>query len=772
VSNEIQVAKRNGSKETLDIEKLHKVVFHACDNITGVSPSEVEIKSQIQFYNGMTTVEIQETLIKAAADLITEETPNYQYVGGRLINYHLRKDVYGQYTPWHIKDLVKKNIDLGFYDPELLDYYNDDEWDKLNSYIKHDRDENLTYVAMEQLRGKYLCQNRVTGEIFETPQMCYMLIAATLFHTYPEDERLQWVKDYYDAISLHDISLPTPVMAGVRTPQRQFSSCVLIESDDSLDSINATTSAVVKYVSQKAGIGIGGGAIRALGSPIRKGDAYHTGIIPFYKMFQAAVKSCSQGGVRGGAATIYYPIWHYEVEEMLVLKNNKGTEDNRIRHVDYGVQFNKLFYERLIQGGEITLFSPSDVPGLYDAFFADQDKFRELYETAERNTKLRKKSVKAIDLFSAFMEERKNTGRIYLQNVDNANDHGAFLPEVAPIRQSNLCAEIDLPTKPLNDLSDPEGEISLCTLSAINWGNIKHPSDFERVATLAVRGLDSLLSYQKYPVVAAQLSTEKRRPLGIGIINFAYWMAKQGLSYQDIDAEGLALIDEYAEAWSYHLIKASADLAEEQGACPGTLETKYGHGITPNQTYAKALDEILPHKERMDWKGLRKQLKATGIRNSTLMALMPSETSAQIANATNGIEPPRNLISVKQSKHGVLTQVVPEFKRLKNKYDLLWNQRSPEGYIKIVSVLQKYIDQGISVNTSYNPVFFEDEKIPMSVLLQHMLMFYKYGGKQLYYFNTNDGQGEVDVNKMFESQPVDYPNEGYIDEEACESCTI
>jgi len=489
-------------------------------------------------------------------------------------------------------------------------------------------------------------------------------------------------------------------------------------------------------------------------------------------MFQAAVKSCSQGGVRGGAATIYYPIWHYEVEEMLVLKNNKGTEDNRIRHVDYGVQFNKLFYERLIQGGEITLFSPSDVPGLYDAFFADQDKFRELYETAERNTKLRKKSVKAIDLFSAFMEERKNTGRIYLQNVDNANDHGAFLPEVAPIRQSNLCAEIDLPTKPLNDLSDPEGEISLCTLSAINWGNIKHPSDFERVATLAVRGLDSLLSYQKYPVVAAQLSTEKRRPLGIGIINFAYWMAKQGLSYQDIDAEGLALIDEYAEAWSYHLIKASADLAEEQGACPGTLETKYGHGITPNQTYAKALDEILPHKERMDWKGLRKQLKATGIRNSTLMALMPSETSAQIANATNGIEPPRNLISVKQSKHGVLTQVVPEFKRLKNKYDLLWNQRSPEGYIKIVSVLQKYIDQGISVNTSYNPVFFEDEKIPMSVLLQHMLMFYKYGGKQLYYFNTNDGQGEVDVNKMFESQPVDYPNEGYIDEEACESCTI
>jgi len=771
----IQVTKRDGRKEPLDIEKLHKVVFYACEDITGVSPSEVEIKSQIQFFNGMTTKEIQETLIKAAADLISEETPNYQYVGGRLINYALRKEVYGNYQPTTIKELVERNIDLGFYDPDLISYYDDDEWAKLETYIKHERDENLTYVAMEQLRGKYLAQNRVTGEIFETPQMCYMLIAATLFHNYPTETRLQYVKDYYDAVSLHDISLPTPVMAGVRTPQRQFSSCVLIETGDSLDSINATSASIVKYVSQKAGIGVGGGSIRAIGSPIRKGDAYHTGIIPFYKMFQAATKSCSQGGVRGGAATIYYPIWHLEAEELLVLKNNKGTEDNRVRHMDYGVQFNKLMYERLISGGDITLFSPSDVPGLYDAFYADQDKFRELYETAERNTKLRKKTVKAIELFSSFMEERKNTGRIYLQNVDNANDHGAFLPDVAPIRQSNLCAEIDLPTKPLNDLNDPEGEISLCTLSAINWGNVRTPADFERVARLAVRGLDALLSYQNYPIIAAQLSTEKRRPLGIGIINFAYWMAKHGLSYQDIDTDGLALIDEYAEAWSFYLIKASADLAVEQGACPGTSETKYGQGITPNQTYAKALDEIVPHQERMDWEGLRKQLKETGIRNSTLMALMPSETSAQIANATNGIEPPRSLISVKQSKHGVLKQVVPEYKRLKNKYDLLWEQRSPEGYIKIVSVLQKYIDQGISVNTSYNPSYFEDEKIPMSTMLQHLLMFYKLGGKQLYYFNTYDGQGEIDVHKMFETeaQPELETNGYHVEEdEYCESCTI
>jgi ribonucleoside-diphosphate reductase alpha chain len=766
----IQVTKRDGRKEPLDIEKLHKVVFHACEDITGVSPSEVEIKSQIQFYNGMPTSEIQETLIKAAADLITEETPNYQYVGGRLINYGLRKQVYDNYDPCTVKELVQINTEKGFYDPALINSYTDEEWDKINSFVNHKRDENLTYVAMEQLRGKYLVQNRVTGDIFETPQMCYILIAATLFADYPKETRLKWVKDYYDAISLHDISLPTPVMAGVRTPQRQFSSCVLIESDDSLDSINATSSSIVKYVSQKAGIGIGGGAIRAIGSPIRKGDAYHTGIIPFYKMFQAATKSCSQGGVRGGAATIYYPIWHLEVEDMLVLKNNKGTEENRVRHMDYGVQFNKLMYERLISGGDITLFSPNDVPGLYDAFFADQDRFRELYETAERNTRIRKKTIPAAQLFSAFMEERKNTGRIYLQNVDNANDHGAFLPEVAPIRQSNLCAEIDLPTKPLNDLNDPEGEISLCTLSAINWGNVKTPADFEKACMLAVRGLDALLSYQNYPILAAQLSTEKRRPIGVGIINFAYFLAKHDLSYQNIDADGLALIDEYAEAWSYYLIKASADLAAEQGAIPGVMETKYGHGITPNQTYKKDVDELVKHQERMDWKGLRKQLKDTGIRNSTLMALMPSETSAQIANATNGIEPPRSLISVKQSKHGVLKQVVPEFKRLKNKYDLLWDQQSPEGYLKIMAVLQKYIDQGISVNTSYNPVFFADEKIPMSTMLQHMLMFYKYGGKQLYYFNTHDGQGELDVSKLVGEVEELEPING--EDEACDACMI
>ena len=761
----IQVIKRNGNKENLDIEKLHKVVFFACEGIAGVSASEVEMHSHIQFYDGIKSSDIQETLIKSAADLISEDTPNYQYVAGRLITYHLRKMVYGQYDPITLRELVERNVDKGFYDSSLLELYSKKEYENLNKYIKHKRDENLTYAAMEQFRGKYLVQNRVTKEIYETPQMAYMLIAMTLFAEYNKNTRLKWVKDYYDAISTFDISLPTPVMAGVRTPQRQFSSCVLIETDDSLDSINATTSAVVKYVSQKAGIGIGAGKIRALGSPIRNGDAYHTGVIPFYKMFQAATRSCSQGGVRNGAATLYYPIWHYEVEDLLVLKNNKGTEDNRVRHMDYGVQFNKLMYERLLQGGDITLFSPSDVPHLYWSFFNDQELFKIVYEKAEKNPDIRKKTIKAIDLFSAFMEERKNTGRIYLMNVDHANTHSSFDEKLAPIHQSNLCCEIDLPTKPLSNFNDPDGEIALCTLSAINWGNIKEPADFEKPCELAVRGLDALLSYQNYPVLAAEIATEKRRPLGVGIINLAYFLAKNNTTYQNPDLE---LVDEYAEAWSYYLIKASSTLAKEQGMCPGSVETKYGKGITPNQTYKKDVDELVPHQERMDWETLRTDLQQHGIRNSTLMALMPAETSAQISNATNGIEPPRSFVSVKQSKDGVLKQVIPGIHKLKKKYDLLWNQKSPEGYLKIMAVLQKYIDQGISVNTSYNPQFYEDEKIPMSEMIQHLLMFYKYGGKQLYYFNTFDGQGEIDINKLNESLPL----EDLGDEEACESCVI
>jgi ribonucleoside-diphosphate reductase alpha chain len=756
----INVIKRDGSKEPLDLNKFHRVVEQACANINGVSASEIEIKSQIQFYNNITSTNIQETLIKAAAELISEDTPNYQYVAGRLINYHLRKEVYGTYQPNSLSAHYLNVLEDGYYDAALNEIYSDDEWKELSRYIDHDRDNLLTYAAMEQMRGKYLVKNRVTGQFYETPQMAFMLIAMTLFSNYKTD-RIKWVKDLYDAISTFDISLPTPIMAGVRTPQRQFSSCVLIEAGDSLDSINTAASSIVKYVSQKAGIGIGAGRIRAIGSPIRNGDASHTGVIPFYKYFQSAVKSCSQGGVRGGAATLYYPLWHLEVEDILVLKNNKGTEDNRVRHLDYGVQFNKVMYERLISGGNITLFSPHDVPEMYEAFFTDVDKFRDLYERAERNPKLRKKQIPAIDLFSAFVQERKDTGRIYLMNVDHANDHGSFIKQKAPIRMSNLCAEITLPTKPLNSLNDYDGEISLCTLSAINWGKIKKPSDFEKPCTIAVRALDALLDYQSYPIAAARFSTKTRRPLGVGIINLAYWMAKNDMTYTK---PNLDLIDEYTEAWSYYLIKASIDLAEEDQRCTKWNETKYGHGLMPVDTYKKEVDELTSRAPSMDWNTLRERAKTSGIRNSTLMALMPAETSAQVSNSTNGIEPPRALVSIKSSKDGVLKQVVPQIKKLKNKYELLWDQESPEGYLKIVAVLQKWIDQSISTNTSYNPKFYPDEKIPLSEMLQHILMCYKYGIKTLYYFNTNDGAGEIKVEDALAA--------GEIDQEDCDSCTI
>ena len=755
----IQVTKRDGRKEPLDINKFHKVAMHACDGINGVSVSDLELKTHIQFYNGIKSVDIQETLIKAAADLISEETPNYQYVAGRLINYNLRKEVYGRYEPNSLYAHYANVVNEGYYDAALDDVYSDEEWKDLAHYIDHERDNLLTYAAMEQFRGKYLVKNRAAGKIYETPQMAFMLIAMTLFSNYRHD-RLKWVKELYDALSTFDISLPTPIMAGVRTPQRQFSSCVLVETDDNLDSINATASAIVKYVSQKAGIGIGGGRIRALGSPIRNGDATHTGVVPFYKLFQAAVKSCSQGGVRGGAATLHYPFWHLEVEDLLVLKNNKGTEDNRIRHLDYSVQFNKVMYERLLAGGNITLFSPHDCPDLYDAFFRDVDAFRTLYEKYEKSTKIRKKTIPAIDLFSSFMQERKDTGRIYFQNVDHCNDHGSFDKNKALIKMSNLCQEITLPTTPLKDINDENGEISLCTLAAINWGKIKKPSDFEKPCTLAVRALDSLLDYQSYPVRAAQLGTMARRPLGVGIINFAYWLAKNGSTYSD---PNLDLVHEYAEAWSYYLIKASVDLAEETAPCTKHADTLYSSGVMPIDTYKKEVDELVAPNYRLDWNALAYKAGQFGIRNSTLMALMPAETSAQISNSTNGIEPPRALVSIKQSKDGILKQVVPEIGKLKNKYELLWDQRSPEGYIKIMAVLQKFIDQSISTNTSYNPKYYEDGKIPMSEMIGHLLMMYKYGIKTGYYFNTNDGAGEIEVN--------DLP-QGASDDEDCDSCKI
>lgn len=760
----IRVTKRDGHLEPLDLNKFHRVVAWACEGLSGVSESEVELRSHVQFYDKIKTTDIHETLIKAASELISEDAPNYQYVASRLINYNLRKEVYGQPEPCPLYEHYERVALAGYYDRELMFKYDIEDFEKLDKHIDHDRDFNIAYAGMEQFRGKYLVKNRATKQYFETPQMAFMLIAMTLFQNYDKQTRLRWVKDFYDAVSNFELSLPTPIMAGLRTPQRQFSSCVLIEAGDSLNSIIATTGAIIKYVSQKAGIGIGAGSIRAIGSAVRNGDATSEGNIPYYKLFQAATKSCSQGGVRGGSATIHTVLWHYEIEDLLVLKNNKGTDENRVRNMDYSIQFNKVMYERLLTGGNITLFSPHDVPDLYDAFFVDNDRFRELYEQYESNPNIRKKSISALELFSAFLQERKDTGRIYLMNVDHANDHGSFDKYQAPIRQSNLCQEIDLPTKPLRSLDDASGEISLCTLAAINWGKIRDPLDFERVCTLAVRGLDELLDYQDYPVLAAKRSTLSRRPLGIGIVNFAYWLARNDLTYQHITEEGLKKIHEYAEAWSYYLIKASVDLAREKGACPLSVETRYHVGQMPIDTYKRDVDELVAPEYKMDWHNLRVEAGTYGIRNSTLMALMPSETSAQVSNSTNGIEPPRALVSVKTSKDGVLKQVVPEVRKLKNKYDLLWDQKSPEGYLKICAVLQKFIDQGISVNTSYNPKFYDDEQIPMSELIKHVVMFYKYGGKQLYYNNTMDGAGEVVVETS--QQPEE------IFDATCDSCTI
>ncbi len=757
----MNVTKRDGRIELFDLEKVHKVLEWATKDITAVSISEIEIRANIQLFDKIPAYDIHELLIKSSAELISDETPNYQFVAARLVNYKIRKEVYGSEEPFHLSTIVKNNVERGVYDKAILDNYTPEEFNTLESYIRHERDDNFTYVGMEQFRGKYLVQDRRTKTVFESPQVLYMLIAATLFSDYPKATRMKWVKDYYDDISTFKTSLPTPIMAGVRTPTRQFSSCVLIESDDTLESINATSTSVVRYISKKAGIGINAGRIRAVDSRVGDGSIVHTGLIPFLKYFSAAVKSCSQGGVRGGAATVYLPVWHLEFEDLVVLKNNKGTEENRVRQMDYAFQFNKTMYERLLTGGNITLFSPADVPGLYDAFFEDQAKFKTLYEKYEKVTSIRKKVLPAIEVFSQFITERKDTGRIYLMNVDHANDHGAFLPNIAPIRQSNLCTEINLPTKPLNNADDPDGEIALCTLSAINWGIINEPKDFEKPCTLAVRALDALLDYQEYPMEAARKSTMNRRPLGIGIINFAYFLAKRGLKYNE---DALATVDEYAEAWSYYLIKASVDLAKEKGACFKSNETKYHTGILPIDTYKKEVDELVPHIERMDWKSLRKDLEVYGIRNSTLMALMPAETSAQISNSTNGIEPPRALVSYKASKDGVMAQVVPGHHHLKNKYDLLWDQKTPGGYLKVCAVLQKYIDQGISVNTSYNPEHFPESKVPMSQMITDIVTFYKYGGKQLYYNNTHDGAGEMNIDEPLTQ--VDY------DEDDCDSCTI
>ena len=740
MNSNMTVTKRCGARETIDLDKIHRVITWAAKGLKNVSVSEVELRTHLQFFDGIPTEAIHETIIKSAADLISPESPDYQFLAARLAVFHLRKKAFGQFEPPKLYDHVTKLVELGKYDMHILQDYTREELDIMDTYIDHWRDMNFSYAAVKQLEGKYLVQNRVTHEIYESAQFLYILVAACLFTRYPKATRLQYVKDFYDAVSTFKISLPTPIMAGVRTPTRQFSSCVLIECGDSLDSINATASSIVKYVSQRAGIGINAGRIRALGSPIRGGEAFHTGCLPFYKYFQTAVKSCSQGGVRGGAATLFYPIWHLEVESLLVLKNNRGVEDNRIRHLDYGVQLNKLMYQRLIKGENISLFSPSDVPGLYDAFFEDQAEFERLYLQYEQDSSIRKKTLKAVDLFSLMMQERASTGRIYIQNVDHCNTHSPFDSKVAPIRQSNLCLEIALPTKPLNNIDDPNGEIALCTLSALNLGTITDLAELEPLADLAVRALDNLLDYQDYPIKAAQISSMNRRTLGIGVINFANYLAKNGMKYSDGSANNLT--HKTFEAIQFYLLKASMNLAKEKGACPLFNETTYAQGILPIDTYKRDLDKICSEPLHLDWEALRNDIKEYGLRNSTLSALMPSETSSQISNATNGIEPPRGLISVKASKDGQLKQVVPDFDELKYNYELLWQMPSNEGYLQLVGIMQKFVDQAISANTNYDPARFEGRKVPMQTLLKDLLNAYKLGVKTLYYHNTRDGASD------------------------------
>lgn len=740
MNQQLTVTKRDGYKEQIDLDKIHRVITWAAEGLHNVSVSQVELKAHIQFYDGITTSDIHETIIKSAADLISEQSPDYQYLAARLSVFHLRKKAYGEFEPPSLFDHVAKLVDMGKYDKHLLEDYTADEFNAMDQFLDHNRDMNFSYAAVKQLEGKYFVQNRVTKQIYESAQFLYILVAACLFAKYPKDTRLDYIKRFYDAVSMFKISLPTPIMAGVRTPTRQFSSCVLIECGDSLDSINATASSIVRYVSQRAGIGINAGRIRALGSEIRNGEAFHTGCIPFYKYFQTAVKCCSQGGVRGGAATIFYPLWHGEVQSLLVLRNNRGVEENRVRHMDYGVQLNKLMYTRLIKGGHISLFSPSDVPGLYDAFFEDQDKFEELYVKYEADPSIRRETVKAVELFSLLMQERASTGRIYIQNVDHCNTHSPFDPSVAPVRQSNLCLEIALPTKPLSNVDDEEGEIALCTLSAFNLGEIKELSDFEDLSDLVIRALDALLDYQDYPLPAARKATMNRRTLGVGVINYAYYLAKNGVKYSDGSANGLT--HRTFEAMQYYLLKASVELAKEKGACPAFNETTYSKGILPIDTYKKDLDAICNEPLRLDWEALRSEIMTHGLRNSTLTALMPSETSSQISNATNGIEPPRGFVSVKASKDGILKQVVPEYQALKDKYELLWKIPSNDGYLHLVGIMQKFVDQSISANTNYDPNIQANGKVPMKLLLKDLLTAYKFGVKTLYYHNTRDGASD------------------------------
>ena len=767
----ISVVKRNGVVEPLNLDKIHTMVEYACHDLAGVSESQVEMNSNIQFYDQIETSDIQEILIKSANDLISLDTPNYQYVAARLLLFGLRKQVYKGHpdNPPVLKDHVENCITQGVYDPSLIKVYSESEWQELNGYIDYDRDYMFTYAGLRQVADKYLVQDRSTSQVYETPQQMYIMIAATLFQKYPIETRLDYVRRYYEAISRHRINIPTPVMAGVRTPIRQFASCVLVDIDDTLDSIFSSDMAIGKYVAQRAGSGINAGRIRGINSKIRGGEEQDTGVVPFLKKFESTVRCCTQNGIRGGSATVHFPIWHQEIEDIIVLKNNKGTEDNRVRKLDYSIQFSKLFYERFIQNKEITLFSPHDVPALYESF--GTDRFDSLYCQYELDESIPSTRVNAKELILAILKERSETGRLYIMNIDHCNEHSSFKDMV---RMSNLCQEITLPTDPINHIDDAGGEIALCILSAINVGKINNPSQMEELCDLAVRGLEELIDYQNYPVAAAERSTLARRSLGIGYIGLAHYLAKNNVKYDDPAA--WQLVHDLTESFQFYLLQASNQLAIEKGACKGFSGTKYSDGILPIDTYKKTVDTIVQNNLKHDWESLRTSIMENGLRHSTLSAQMPSESSSIVSNATNGIEPPRDYLSIKKSKKGPLKQIVPSYGTLRNNYTLLWDMPSNTGYINIVAVMQKFFDQAISGNWSYNPENYANSEVPVSVMANDLLTTYKYGWKTSYYQNTYDSKKDVDEPVNIQDQSVRLNNlvEDILSgsEEECEACNV
>jgi len=764
MSNGISVKKRNGrGTEALNLDKMHLMVEEACQGIAGVSASQVEIQSGIQFYDGITTEEIQEILIKSASDLIDLDHPNYQFVAARLLLFALRKSLYGKMRELptlenHIYDCVAKEV----YDAGLYDKYSKEDIEKADGYIDHSRDFLFTYAGLRQVVDKYLVQDRSTGKVYETPQQMYMMIALTIFAEYPKEKRLNYVKRYYDAISKHKLNIPTPIMAGVRTPIRQFASCVLVDIDDTLDSIFSSDMAIGKYVAQRAGIGINAGRIRGINSKIRGGEVQHTGVVPFLKKFESTVRCCTQNGIRGGSATVHFPIWHQEISDILVLKNNKGTEDNRVRKLDYSIQLSKLFYERFIENKEISLFSPHDCPNLYESF--GTDKFDDLYCSYESDESIPRTTIGAQELILDLLKERAETGRIYIMNIDHCNSHSSFKDKVS---MSNLCQEITLPTHPISHIDDHLGEIALCILSAVNVGKINSDKELEELCDLSVRGLEELIDYQRYPVKAAEIATKARRSLGVGFIGLAHYLAKLGYKYES--QEAWDAVHGLSESFQYFLIKASNEVAKEKGHCENFGRTKYADGILPIDTYKKDVDEICSQPLQHDWESLRASILEHGLRHSTLSAQMPSESSSVVCNATNGIEPPRDYLSVKKSKKGPLKQIVPSYGSLKNNYTLLWDMPNNEGYINIVSVMQKFFDQAISGNWSYNPVHFENAEVPVSVMAQDLLTTYKYGWKTSYYQNTHDMKTDEVDEPNLESLLSDLEN---ANEEECESCAI